>query len=166
MSTSHAHSLCRLTNDRAVKTAEICIKGEQLRPQIHSLVSRYKKKTKQDNQHQEGNSRTCHLKRASPDLPHQESSAGPISRGVIAVCTTKGDVCLRHQKEWYCPWRSEGSKCRSTPTSQTPTGSAPCACHPAGYLRAAHLATDLTPHDSPAPHYDHSHWGDPVIYRD
>jgi len=35
MSTSHAHSFYRLTNNRAIRTAEICIKEEQLRPQNH-----------------------------------------------------------------------------------------------------------------------------------
>jgi len=119
-STSHAHSLCRLNNDRAVNTAEICIKGGQLRPQIiHSSAATRRRQSKIASVKKgtvdltlRRNSRTGHLKRASPDLPCQESIAGPISRGVIAVCTTKGDVCLQHQKEWYCRWRSEGSVVR------------------------------------------------------
>ena len=102
-----AHSCCRLTNDRAVNTAEICIKGGQLRPQgIHSsAATRRQSKIASIKKEIVGllasrrNSRACHLKRASPDLPRQESIAGPVPRGVIAVCTTKGDVCLRHQRE-------------------------------------------------------------------
>jgi len=58
------------------------------------------------------NSRACHLKRALPELPHHGSIAGPVRRGIIVVCTTTGDVCLRHQREWYCRWRSEGSVVR------------------------------------------------------
>jgi len=81
MSTSNAHSLCRLTNNRAVKTAETCIKGEQLRPHSDSLACRYKR-TKQDSQHrrhEERNSLSCHIKKKQPGLLPQESIAGPVT---------------------------------------------------------------------------------------
>ena len=129
--------------------------------------------TKQDSQHwkhQEMNSWSCHIKK---------KQTGPAtSREHRQTCHTKGALPARYrdylpfvlQKETFvCD--TEGSDIVGDAQkgvsvvwhlSQT-TGRAPCACHPARYLLAAHLAADLTLHSSPAPHCNHSHWGDPVI---
>jgi len=79
MSTSHAHSLFRLTNDRAVNTAEICIKGGQLRPQgIHSSAATRRQskiasiKKEAVDLTSRRNSRTCRLKKALPALYREE----------------------------------------------------------------------------------------------
>ena len=75
-----AHSCCRLTNDRAVNTAEICIKGGQLRPQgIHSSAATRRRQSKIASIKKEAvdltsrrNSRTCRLKKALPALYREE----------------------------------------------------------------------------------------------
>jgi len=69
-----------MTNDRAVNTAEICIKGGQLRPQfIHWSAATRRRQSKIASIKKEAvdltsrrNSRTCHLKRALPPLYREE----------------------------------------------------------------------------------------------